>query len=111
MIVQVKKSGKLRRCVDLQKYNDHTYREVNYGRVPHDLVCDLPPNQKKTVLDAWNGYHSIPMDDEAKDTTTFITEWGPYRYRCAPQGFHTSGDHYTRRMDEITVNVTRKKKR
>ena len=35
-----------------------------------------PPTQKKTVLDSWNGYHSLPLSPEACDTTTFITEWG-----------------------------------
>lgn len=110
MIVQVKKNGKLRRCVDLQKINDHTFREVNYNRVPHQLVCDLPSGQKKTVLDAWNGYHAVELMDEAKEATTFITEWGPYRYCSSPQGYHASGDHYTRRMDEITMEVGNKRR-
>ena len=108
--VKIKKNGAVRRCIDLQKINDHTYREVNYGNTPHQLVCDLPPNQKKTVLDAWNGYHAVELVDEAKEATTFITKWGPYRYRSSPQGYHASGDHYTRRMDELTMDVEDKRR-
>jgi len=42
--------------------------------------------------------------------TTFITPWGRYRYKVAPQGFLSSGDGYTRRSDEIIQDVPRKTK-
>ena len=31
---------------------------------------------------------------------TFITPWGRYRYKTAPQGYIASGDWYTRRYGE-----------
>ncbi|XP_057299519.1 uncharacterized protein LOC130630139 [Hydractinia symbiolongicarpus] len=62
---------------------------------------------KKTTLDAWNGYHSVPLANDAKEATTFITEWGSYRYLRAPQGFHGSGDGYTKRFDDITNDFPR----
>ena len=34
-----------------------------------------------------------------------ITKWGRYRYCRAPQGFHGSGDGYTRRFDDITLDM------
>ena len=40
----------------------------------------------------------------------FITERGRYRYLRAPQGFHAAGDRYTRRIDDITIDVPRKAK-
>merc|ERR1712016_105583 len=74
---------------------------THHTRSPHDLAISIPPKQFKTTLDAWNGYHALPLDEEAKDATSFITEWGRYRYKRAPQGFHASGDGYTRRCDDI----------
>ena len=44
----------------------------------------------------------------AQDATTFITEWSRYWYLRTPQGFHTSGDGYTRWFDDMTVDVPRK---
>ncbi len=38
----------------------------------------------------------------------FITEHGRYRPLTAPQGFHASGDGYTRRTDDITIDFPRK---
>lgn len=108
MVVAPKKDGSPRRTVDLQKLNAATMRETHHTPSPFNQVSVVPARTKKTVLDAWNGYHSLPLSPTARDATTFITEWGRYRYLRAPQGFHASGDGYTRRFDDITVDIPRK---
>ena len=55
----------------------------------------------KSVLDCWNGYHSILLDSVSREATTFITEFGRYQYLRAPMGFAASGDAYTKRMDDL----------
>lgn len=90
MVVTPKKDGSPRCMVDLQWVNDVTLRETHHTPTPHNMVADLPNNVKKTVLDAWNGYHNMELADSERDTMTFITEWGWYRYFRAPQGFHAS---------------------
>ena len=92
MVVVAKKDGSPRRTVDLQKLNEATYREVHHTQTPFNLVSNVPKNTYKTVIDAWNGYHSLPLSPEAKDATTFLTIFGRYRYCRAPMGFHASGD-------------------
>jgi hypothetical protein len=42
--------------------------------------------------------------------TTFITPWGIYRYKTAPQDYIASGDGYTRRYDEIGTDIPNKTK-
>ena len=110
MVVTAKKDGSPRRTVDLTNVNKATFRETHHTPTPFNLVADVPTGMKKTVLDAWNGYHSLPLAEAARDATTFITEFGRYRYKRALQGFHASGDGYTHRMDEITEGVDRLKK-
>ena len=107
MVVAPKKDGTPRRTVDLQHLNKATLRETHHTPSPFNLVSTIPPRSIKTVCDAWNGYHSLELAEEARNATTFITEWGRYRYCRAPMGFHTSGDAYTRRFDDITVDVQR----
>ena len=109
MVVQAKKNGKPRRTVDLQKLNNATRRETHYTPTPFEIVSTIPTNTYKTVLDAWNGYHSMPLAEESRDATTFITKRGRYRYKRAPQGFHASGDAYTHRFDNITKDFDRVK--
>ncbi|CAC5407544.1 unnamed protein product [Mytilus coruscus] len=64
----------------------------------------------ETVLDAWNGYHSVPIPEEDRHLTTIITPWGRYRYKTSPQGYIASGDAYTRRYDEIVADIPNKTK-
>ena len=110
MVVAPKKDGSPRRTVNLTSVNEATLRETHHTPTPFNLVSDVPPGTKKSVLDAWNGYHSLPLAEQARDATTFITEFGRYRYKRAPQGFHASGDAYTRRMDDLTADVERLKR-
>ena len=47
---------------------------------------------------------------EDQHLTTFITEWGRYRYCAAPQGFMASGDGYNQRYDNLIADTPRKSK-
>lgn len=102
MVVTPKKNGEPRRTVDLQKLNNATLRETHHTPSPFNIVSTVPVKTRKSVLDAWNGYHSLPLHESTKESMTFITEWGRYRYCRAPMGYHVSGDAYTRRFDDIT---------
>ena len=109
-IVVPEKDGTPRRNVDLQYLNAATYREDHHVSSAFNQTSTLPPDMKKAVLDAWNGYHSPLPYPFSRDATTFITEWGKYCYLCALQGFHAAGDTYTHRFDDITVDMPGKSK-
>ena len=108
MVICSKKNGEPRRTVDFQPLNAHATRETHHTPSPFHQVRSVPENVKKTVSDAWNGYHSVPLCFEDRHYTTFITPWGRYRYRTTPQGYIASGDAYTRRFDEIASDFTNK---
>ena len=110
MVVVAKKDGTPRRTVDLQHLNAATYRETHHTPSPYNQASVVPPGTVKTILDAWNGYHSLPLSPAASHATTFITEWGRYRYLSSPQGFHAAGDGYTKAFDDITIDFPRKAK-
>ena len=110
MVVCAKKSGQPRRTVDLQALNAHATRETHHTPSPFHQARSVPHGKKKTVFDAWNGYHSVPLCEEDRHLTTFITPWGRYRYKTAPQGYIASGDGYTRRYDEIVADIPHKTK-
>jgi len=110
MIVCAKKNGKPRRTVDLQTLNSHAIRETHHTPSPFHQARSIPRGTYKSVVDAWNGYHSVPLRKCDRHFTTFITPWGRYRYCAAPQGYVASGDGYTRRYDEIVANIPNKTK-
>ena len=110
MVICAKKNGKPRRTVDFQPLNAHAKRETHHTPSPFHQARSVPHGKKKTVLDAWNGYHSVPIRAEDRHLTTFITPWGRYRYKTTPQGYIASGDGYTRRYDEIVAEIPNKTK-
>ena len=110
MVVTSKSDGTPRRTVDLQPQNKQSVRQTHHVSTPFCLAEQIPQRTKKTVTDAWNGYHSIPLCEEDRHITTFLTPWGRYRYKVAPQGFLASGDGYTQRFDELISGFENKVK-
>ena len=105
MVVVRKPDGSPRRTVDYQKLNRQCYRETHYTESPLQLATMVPPGQFKTKLDIVDSYHSLPLDEESRPLTTFITEWGRYQYLRMPQGFVAAGDAFVRRYNDITKDV------
>ena len=110
MVVTRKHNGNPRRTVDLSPLNKFCKRETFAAESPFQLARRIPKCTWKTVTDAWNGYHSVPLRPCDKHYTTFITPFGRWRYTRAPQGFVSSGDGYNRRFDAITSNFERKER-
>ena len=110
MVITAKSDGSPRRTVDLQPQNRHAVRQTHHVESPFHLAVKVPQNTVKTVTDAWNGYHSVPIREEDRHFTTFITPWGRYRYKVAPQGFLASGDAYNQRFDAIIADFKNKVK-
>ena len=105
MVVVRKSNGTPRRTVDLQALNRATMRHSHPMTSPYIKAMSVPANTYKTVTDAWEGYHSIPLDKESSLMTQFITPFGVFRYKRDPQGYTSSGDAYNNRFDEITKEV------
>ena len=75
---------------------------MKHNTVPHHFnACQ----SDKTVLDAVDGYHTIPLDQDSQSLTAFITEWGRFMYKHILQGFIAAGDIYKRQYDEIIKDI------
>ena len=110
MVVVAKPNGEPRRTVDLSPLNKFCKRETHVTVPPFRQARLVPAMTWKTVTDAWSGYHSALIREEDRHYTTFITDWGRYKYRVAPQGYVSSNDGYCKRYDKIIEPVERKAK-
>ena len=110
MVVTRKHDGTPRRTVDLSPLNKFCKRETFPAEAPFHLARRVPGKTWKTVTDAWNGYHSVPLRESDRHLTTFITPFGRWRYTRAPQGFLSSGDGYNQRFDAILTDFVRKER-
>ena len=105
MVITPKHDGSPRRVIDYGQVNKNAPRQTHHTKSPHTIASSIPGNTVMTVLDNWHGYHSIPIHPADRHLTTFLTQWGRYRYRTTPQGFISAGDGYTHRMDLIVGSM------
>ena len=110
MVITRKHDGSPRRTVDLSPLNKFCQRETFAMESPFQLARRIPKDTWKTVTDAWNGYHGVPLRDSDRHLTTFITPFGRWPYTRAPQGFLSSGDRYNRRFDAVLAEFERKER-
>jgi len=104
MVITLKADSSPRRTVDLSPLNSYCLRETHYVQPLFQQAKAVPRNTWKTVTDASNGFHSVSIQEDDRHFTTFITPWGRYRYKVAPQRFLASGDGYSTLMwdNELT---------
>ena len=93
-------------CVDLTMLNKHVRRGAHPAPSCHDIITGIDKDSKFfSKFDAKNGYFQIPLADESKDLTTFITPWGRFRFERCVQGLSTSGDEFNRRGDTALAGI------
>ena len=110
MHVVSKPDGTPRRTIDFHHLNKFCKRETQHVVPPYKQARLVPHGGYRTVTDAKDGYHAVPLAEEDRHLTTFITEEGRFQYRVAPQGYLASGDGYNQRYDNIIADVSRKTK-
>ena len=54
-----------------------------------------------SFLDAFQGYHQIPLALEDQEKTTFMTPVGNYHYKVMPFGLKNAGSTYQRMMTRM----------
>ena len=59
MHIIAKKSGKPRRVVDFYKLNQASLRQIEPTKALLLQCQSVLSNGKKTIFDAWHGYHSM----------------------------------------------------
>ena len=102
IVVNAKKGGGIRLCVDLSMLNKHVRRERYQSPTPAESVASIAGQHAQwfTVVDAAKGYHQCLLADECRLLTTFTTPFGRFAFKRAPYGITSISEHYNRRMEE-----------
>ena len=101
MVVVRKKSGGVRICVDLKPLNKCVLRERHPLPRVDDTLAQLTGATIFSKLDANSGFWQIPLSEESKLLTTFITPFGRYCYNKLPFGITSAPEHFQRRMSSL----------
>ena len=74
LVTSFNRNRKPWQTVDYQELNKATTREVHQTPSPMNLVASIPCGVLETVVDAWNGFHSLVIDEESWNLTAFTTD-------------------------------------
>ena len=106
-----KPNGGVRTVVDLQGLNKHVMRPTHPFPTGKEILANIPKDSKVfAVFDCLKGYWQIELAEESKPYTTFLTEFGRFRYLRAPMGLNASGDEFCLRTDRAIADLQGTKK-
>ena len=100
-VVVKKKNGKWRVRVDFTDLNKACLKDPFLMPKIDQLVDATVGHPRMSFLDAFQGYHQIPLalDDQVK--TAFVTPIGNYHYKVMPFGLKNAGSTYQRMMTRM----------
>lgn len=101
-IVVVKKvDGSNRICVDFRKLNKVTIFDPEPMPQMQEIFAELSGNQYFSKFDFCKGYWQVPMLEEDKDLTTFVTHKGLFRFTVMPFGLVNAPATFSRIMRKL----------
>lgn len=109
-MVVPKKAGRARRTVDLQRLNQANLQETHHTRSPFDTITSVLKHTFDIITDTYSEYQQIPLDEESRNLTTFITPRGCFRYLGTVMGLCAVLDPFTKRFDDAITDIQRKLK-
>ena len=96
-----KPKGGFRLVCDFRKVNEKILPD-NY---PLPKIGDLLNNMKKSryfiMCDLMQGFHQIPITNEAADVLTVGNEFGQFKFDRMPMGVKSAPSYFQRQMDTI----------
>ena len=97
-----KKNGDIRLVIDYTRLNKHVRRPIHIFPSTQEILSGIDPDSKVFAkLDATQGYHQVPLDEESSKLTTFLLPSGRFRFLRAPMGLSCSSDEFCRRSDKV----------
>ena len=100
MVVK-KKSEKWRVCVDFTDLNKACLKDPFPMPRINQLVDATAGHPQMSFLDAFQGYHQIPLALEDQEKTGFVTPTGNYHYKVMPFGLKNARSTYQRMMTRM----------
>ena len=108
MVINKKKSGKLRICIDPRDLNKAVRREHYQLPTQEEITGRLAGAKYFSHLDATSGFWQMSLDEESSFLTTFHTPFGPYRFTVVPFGFNFAQEVFRRTLILVNNSPTSK---
>ena len=101
MVVVKKKSGKWRVCVNFIDLNRACLKDPFPIPQINQLMDATVGHPLMSFLDAFQGYHQIPLALDDQERTAFLTPIGNYHYKVMPFSLKNARATYQRMMTKM----------
>lgn len=101
IVLVQKKTGEKRLCIDYRALNRKTKKEHYPLPRVEDQLDLLAGNTLFTSLDLASGYYQIPIAEDSRDFTAFVTPDGQYAFNRMPFGLVNAPSVFQRTINKI----------
>jgi hypothetical protein len=95
-----KKNNGVRICIDFKKLNKSVKRPHLMLPNLEDITPNLAGSKVFSTLDVSGGYFQVPLHEESRLLTTFITPFGRYCMCRLAMGINVGSEEFQRKMQE-----------
>lgn len=100
----LKDNGELRLCVDMRRANQAIQRLNHPLPVFENILPKFNGATIFTTLDIKQAFHQVELAEESREITTFVTNWGLYRYTRLLFGVNYAPEFFQNLMESILSN-------